>query len=43
MFLEETIDCYVDAFVNHDNQQETVDQRTSQWIDDFRSVNIFIF
>ncbi|CAF4338193.1 unnamed protein product, partial [Adineta steineri] len=37
---EETIEDYLDSKLNSDNEQELIDQRTSQWIDDLRSVNI---
>jgi hypothetical protein len=40
LFIEETIECYLDSLLSNDNQQEIIDQRTSQWIDDIRSVNI---
>ncbi|CAF1241318.1 unnamed protein product [Adineta ricciae] len=34
---EETVDNYLDSILTMDNQQETMDQQTSQWIDDIRS------
>jgi len=38
--IEETIECYLDSLLSNDNQQEIIDQQTSQWIDDIRSVSI---
>jgi hypothetical protein len=38
--LEETVECYLDSILSNGKQQEMVDQRTSQWIDDIRSVNM---
>jgi hypothetical protein len=40
--IEETIECYLDSILRHGNQHELIDQRTSQWIDDIRSVNMII-
>jgi hypothetical protein len=39
-FVEETIECYLDSMLNNDDQHEITDQRTSQWIDDIRSVRL---
>ncbi len=42
--IEETIECYLDSILSNGNQHELIDQRTSQWIDDIRSVNmIFLY
>ncbi len=41
--IEETIECYLDSLLSNDNQQEIIDQQTSQWIDDIRSVNIIFY
>ena len=43
MSLEKTIECYLDTVLSNDEKREIVDQRTSQWIDDMRSVNIKLF
>lgn len=36
--IEETIAFYLDSMLNYENQHDVTDQRTSQWIDDIRSV-----
>jgi len=41
--IEETIECYLDSLLSNDNHQEIIDQQTSQWIDDIRSVNIIFY
>jgi hypothetical protein len=38
--LEETVESYLDSILSNSKQHEVTDQRTSQWIDDIRSVNI---
>ena len=37
--IEQTIEYYLDSMLINANQHETIDQRTSQWIDDIKSVN----
>ncbi|UJR25135.1 hypothetical protein I4U23_006494 [Adineta vaga] len=39
---EETIENYLDSILNMDDQQEIVDQQTSQWIDDIRSFLAYV-
>ncbi|CAF1382025.1 unnamed protein product [Adineta steineri] len=39
---EETIEDYLDSKLNSDNEQELIDQRTSQWIDDLRSFLAYV-
>lgn len=42
MSVEETVEYYLDSMLKDDNQHEIIDQRTSRWIDDIRSVNIIL-
>ncbi|CAF2319793.1 unnamed protein product [Rotaria sp. Silwood2] len=42
IFVEETIEYYLDSMLSNDNQHEIIDQQTSQWIDDIRSFLVYV-